>query len=238
MKLLRLVIVLSTFIFGIYATAQEDPHVKQGLRKVFVQEVIQVSSYTYLHVLEDGEKKWLAAPTTEAEIGEVFYYKGGMAMPNFTSTELNRTFDNVLFLSAITSADEIDIDKGLVDPNKPKEVVKTGKQPTLSQLELNIEAVEGGIRIADLFENKQNFNGKKIKVKGEVTKFTAAIMGKNWVHFQDGTSFEGSYDLMITTQENLNVGDVVVFEGVIALDKNFGAGYFYKIIMEEAVIAK
>ena len=63
-------------------------------------------------------------------------------------------------------------------------------------------------------------------------------MGKNWVHFQDGTSFEGQYDLMITTQENLSVGDVIVFEGLITLDKDFGAGYFYKVILEEAVLVK
>ena len=87
-----------------------------------------------------------------------------------------------------------------------------------------------------MFENKQNYAGKKIKIKGEVTKFSSGIMGKNWVHFQDGTAFEGAYDLMVTSQENVLVGDVVVFEGIITLDKDFGAGYFYKVIMEDAVI--
>ena len=56
------------------------------------------------------------------------------------------------------------------------------------------------------------------------------------MHFQDGSQYNGAYDLMITTQENLMVGDVVVFEGVIALNKDFGAGYFYNIILEEAVL--
>jgi len=223
-------------ILGLSVSAQEDPHAKQGLRKVIVQEVLQVESYTYLNVLEDDTKKWLAVPRMEAKLGEVLYYKGGMAMPDFKSTELDRTFDEVIFLGSITSAEAINLDKGFVDPNAPKEVVKKGKQPTLAKLELTIEGIEGGIRIADLFENKADFAGKKIKVTGEVTKFSAAIMGKNWVHFQDGTEFEGAYDLMITSQENLLVGDVVTFEGVISLDKDFGAGYFYKIIMEDAVI--
>ena len=159
-------------------------------------------------------------------------------MPDFKSTELKRTFESVLFLSAVTNADEIDPEKGLVDPNAPKEDVKPAKQATLNKLELNIEGVEGSVRIAELFENKKDYAGKKIKVKGEVTKFSAAIMGKNWVHFQDGTEFEGAYDLMITCQEQVSVGDVVVFEGVITLDKDFGAGYFYKVIMEEAVVVK
>ena len=63
-------------------------------------------------------------------------------------------------------------------------------------------------------------------------------MGKNWVHLQDGTNFEGAYDLMITCQDNVAIGNVVIFEGVITLDKDFGAGYFYKVILEDAVLVK
>lgn len=237
MKTLKEVFALVLFLFGLHAMAQ-DPHADSGLKKVIVQEVLQVSSYTYLNVLEAGEKKWIAVPTMEAKIGDVYYYKGGMVMPNFQSTELNRTFDSVLFLGSITSAEAIDADKGLVDPNAPKEDVVPAKQPTLNQLELSIEAVESGIRIATLFENAQQYAGKSIKVVGEVTKFTANIMGKNWVHFQDGTSYEGAYDLMITSKDYVAVGDVVVFEGVFSLDKDFGAGYFYKMIMEDAVLVK
>lgn len=237
MKFIKTIVIASIFLFSSIGIAQ-NPHAESGLKKVIVQEVLQVDSYTYLNVLENGTKKWLAVPRMEANLGEVYYYKGGMAMPDFKSTELNRTFDEVVFLGSITNADAIDPEKGLVDPNKTKEPVKTGKQPTLNKLEVTIEEIEGGIRIAELFENKQNYAGKKIKIKGEVTKFTQAIMGKNWIHFQDGTEFEGSYDLMITSQDNVLVGDVVVFEGTLSLDKDFGAGYFYKVILEKATIIK
>ncbi|MDF1518204.1 MAG: hypothetical protein P1P79_09685 [Lutibacter sp.] len=231
-------LIIGLFLIGFMGMAQ-NPHTKTGLKKVIVQEVLQVESYTYLNVLEDGVKKWLAVPSMEANLGEVYYYKGGMEMPDFKSNELDRTFDVVIFLGSITNADAIDPEKGMVDPNAViNEPAANAKQPTLDKLELTIEAVDGGIRIADLFENKQNFEGKKIKVNGEITKFSSGIMGKNWVHFQDGTSFEGSYDLMITCQENALVGDVVVFEGVIALDKDFGGGYFYKVIMEDATVVK
>lgn len=232
MKILKIVLVLTGFLIGTNSFAQ-DPHTEGGLTKGIVQEVVQVSSYTYLNLLVDGEKKWVAAPTLDAKLGEVYYYKGGMEMRDFTSTELERTFDSVLFLSSITSANIID-DSGNV---KQEEINKMQElnPGTLDKVELSISEVEGGIRIADLFKNKADFAGKKIRVHGEVTKFSSGIMGKNWVHFQDGTEFEGAYDLMITTQENVAVGDDVTFEGVITLDKDFGAGYFYKIIMEEAV---
>ena len=237
MKLLKTVIISAIFLVGFYATAQ-DPHADSGLKKVIVQEVLQVSSYTYLNVLEDGVKKWIAVPTIDAKLGEIYYYKGGMEMPDFESKELNKKFDSVLFLGSITNAAAIDPEKGMVDPNAVIEDKTPAKQPTLDRLELTIEGIEGGIRIGELFKNKQQYAGKIIKVKGEVTKFNKAIMGKNWVHLQDGTDFEGAYDLMITCQDNVAVGDVVIFEGVITLDKDFGAGYFYKVIMEDAVLAK
>ena len=238
MKLLKTVFNVSLFVFGLSVLAQ-DPHGESGLKKVIVQEVLQVASYTYLNVQEeDGENKWIAVPTIEAQLGEVYYYKGGMAMPNFHSTELDRTFDSVLFLGSITSAEAIDVDSGMVDPDAPKEEVIPGKQPTLSQLELNIDPIEDGIRIATLFEHGEQYAGKKVKVIGEVTKFSANIMGHNWIHFQDGTVFKFDYDLMVTSQEMVSVGDVVVFEGVIAVNKDFGAGYFYKVILEDAVLVK
>ena len=238
MKLLKTVIVFAILLFGINATAQ-DPHADNGLKKVIVQEVLQVSSYTYLNVLENGVKKWIAVPTMEAKLGEIYYYTSGVEMRDFESKELDRTFESVLFLGYITPADSIDPESGILDPNAKKEKpVTNAKQPTRDKLELNIDGVEGGIRIEEVFKNAQQYAGKKVKIIGEVTKFNKAIMGKNWVHFQDGTAFEGAYDLIFTTHENLLVGDQVIFEGVVTLDKDFGAGYFYKVIVEDAVLVK
>lgn len=236
MKLLKLILVISCLLVTIIGYAQ-NPHEKSGLKKVTVQEVLQVESYTYLKVDENNTSKWLAVPRIEAKTGEVYYYQGGMLMKSFKSTELNKVFDEIYFLGSITNADVIDIEKGMVDP-VDNTTVTPAKKPTLSKLELNIEEIDGGIQIGKLFENRLSYDGKKVKIKGEVTKFSSGIMGKNWIHFQDGTEFEGAYDLMITTQDYVAVGDVIVLEGIITLNKDFGAGYFYKIIMEDASILK
>jgi len=237
MKHLKLMLIIILVCVGSQSVAQ-DPHAESGLMKGIVQEVLQVSSYTYLNVLEeDGNKRWLAVPTIDAKLGEIYYFKGGMEMPDFKSTELDRTFDSVLFLSAITNADLINAETGKINSELTGEV-QNSKQATLDKLDLIIPEIDKGIRIAELFGNKEQYEGKKVKIHGEVTKFSVDIMGKNWVHFQDGTQFEGAYDLMITCLEVLVVGDVVTFEGIIALDKDFGAGYFYNIIMEEAVLVK
>jgi hypothetical protein len=102
------------------------------------------------------------------------------------------------------------------------------------KITVSIEPCDGCITISKLFESKQSFSGKSIKVKGQVTKFNPQIMGKNWVHLQDGTESEGLYDLTVTTDKEVSVGDVITFEGKIALDKDFGYGYFYSVLMEEA----
>jgi hypothetical protein len=104
---------------------------------------------------------------------------------------------------------------------------------SIEKMNVKVEPCEGCITISNLIANKQSFSGKVIKVKGRVTKFNPEIMGKNWVHVQDGSEFNGGFDLTITTNERVSVGDTLTFEGKIALDKDFGYGYFYSVIMEE-----
>lgn len=61
-------------------------------------------------------------------------------------------------------------------------------------------------------------------------------MGKNWIHIQDGTSDTDNYDLTLTTQNKANMGDVITIKGTVYLKKEFGAGYSYDLIIEEALI--
>ena len=230
-KLIALLMLQSVWMIA------QDPHTESGLKKVIVQEIEQVSAYTYLNVLEEGTKKWLAVPTIEAKLGETYYYKGGMVMRDFESKELNRKFDEVVFLSGITKADAINMDKGMVDPDKVVAEKKPTKKPTLERLEMNIAPVDGTITIAHLFENSAQYSGKVVRIKGEVTKFNGGIMGRNWVHYQDGSIHDGKYDLIITTKAEPAIGAIVIFEGIITLNKDFGSGYFYTVLMEDAVIS-
>jgi hypothetical protein len=107
-------------------------------------------------------------------------------------------------------------------------------QVTIEKINVTVEPCQDCITIAKLFEGKKSFSGKTIKVKGKVTKFNPSIMGKNWVHIQDGTEFQGDFDLTITTDAMVSVGEVVTFEGKLSLDKDFGYGYTYKVLLEES----
>jgi hypothetical protein len=69
-------------------------------------------------------------------------------------------------------------------------------------------------------------------------KFSGGIMNRNWVHIQDGTKDKDKYDLTVTTLETVKVGDVVIFEGVVSVGKDIGAGYFYDVLIEDATVVK
>ena len=200
-------------------------------QEVIVKEVIQVNGYTYLRVAENKIELWLATPPVNAKVGEKYYYEGGFEMKNFKSKELNRTFESILFLDGI-SAEPIEPKNSHAMISPGATTVKEGKK------DINITPIEGGITIAELYSNKSSYSGKVVKVKGLVTKFSPEILETNWIHIQDGTEHEGYFDLTITSKENINPGDITVFEGRIVLDKDLGYGYFFEILMEDAGIVK
>jgi hypothetical protein len=179
---------------------------------------------------DSGKEFWAAVSRFEAEKGKTYYYKPDIEMANFKSKELNRVFESIQFIMEIS-------DQPLVE-KKPVALTTKGRQ-TMEKVEgIKIEPVSGGVKLAEIFANKGNYAGKKVKVTGQVTKFSPEIMQKNWVHLQDGSEADGSFDLTITTLDSVAVGTVVTFEGVIAADKDFGYGYKYDVLLEEAKVVK
>lgn len=124
--------------------------------------------------------------------------------------------------------------------NKETKMQMTGQQHQSQAIavkaDVRIMPCDDCITIGKLMADKKSFSGKEIRVKGVVTKINEAIMEKNWIHIQDGTEAEGVFDLTITTIQTVSVGDTIIFKGKITLDKDFGYGYFYNVLMEDAQI--
>ena len=100
-----------------------------------------------------------------------------------------------------------------------------------------IARAEGGKTIAEVFAGKDQLAGQNVVVRGKVVKANANIMGKNWLHVRDGSGSEGTNDLTVTTSGTMpNVGDTVVVTGPVALNKDFGMGYQYDVIIEDAAV--
>ncbi len=196
------------------------------MHQVNVEEVIQTSNYTYLKVSENGAENWIAVTKQEAAKGETYYYDKAMEMKNFNSKELDRTFESIYFVQ------EISKEPIIADVKVPAD--HKGKGDGTKTEGISVAPADGSVSIADLYAKRDDFAGKVIKMKGQVVKVNDEVMGKNWIHIQDGTGSEGDFDLTITTQDKAEVGDVVTFEGTITLKKDFGYGYFYEVIMEDA----
>jgi hypothetical protein len=204
---------------------------KSQVHNVVVGEVIHAGGYTYLKVTEKRKESWLAVPAMEAKKGDKLSYTGGLEMTDFTSKELKRTFPSILFLEGVNMEGGMP-QAGPMDNLKSPGALKTEK------IDVTIKQGEGCISVAKLFEAKSDYSGKTVKVRGKITKFNPQIMGKNWVHLQDGTDFKGDFDLTITTADMLSAGDTATFEGKISLKKDFGYGYFYEVIMEDGKLIR
>ncbi len=233
---MKYILTIIIFIaFTMQATSQNTARFNNNhpnVHKILIKEVLQTTSYTYLQTEENGKLQWLAIPKMEASVGDTYYYQGGMEMVDFKSKEMDRTFSSILFLNGVISPDIVE--GGKTVPTQSPQKIKTEEK----ELDVIINPAIGAISIEELFNNKEKYANKVVKIRGKVTKFNSKIMKRNWIHLQDGTNSDGEFDLTATTTDEVNVGDIITIEGKITLDKDFGAGYFYKIILEDGEIVE
>jgi hypothetical protein len=176
-------------------------------------------------VTENEANFWVAIPRMEVEIGDTYFYKGGLLKKNFQSQEFNRVFETVYLVSDIRK-----------QPRSSGSAIDEALSHTLGGTSVveDVTPAQGAIKIEELVSNLNKYEGKLVTITGKCVKVNPMIMGKNWVHLQDGSA--NNYDLTITTAEVIPVGVLISLEGTISLNKDFGAGYRYDVIMEDAVI--
>jgi len=207
-----------------------------GTVSVKVKAVEQVESYTYLLVKGKGPAYWIAVTSSDIKVGEKITYTGGMLMENFHSKELDRTFEKVIFLDGVNGSSPSEMDA--MPSMQAMPGVSQGSAVKSDKLEVTVDPVEGTVSIAELFEDPAAYEGKTIRVRGEVAKYNPGIMERNWVHLQDGSEFDGKYDLTVTSLESFQLGQVLTVEGILAVDRDFGYGYSYEILLEQATVIR
>lgn len=220
-------IILALLLLTIFACNRKP---SDAYITVEVIKVEQVETYTYLLVKEKRPEYWVATSTMEAKPGDTYRYRGGLLMSDFYSKELDMTFEEVLFLDELLAVS--------ASSKQEMQEVTPGSTVKREKSDVKVEIVEGTITIAELFSDMKSYEGKTVRIIGEVTKFNAAIMERNWVHLQDGTEYEGKYDLTATSIENFEVGTTVILEGLVTLDHDFGYGYSYDLLLENATAVK
>lgn len=232
--LLALVVALLTPVAGAFAPDSNSmPAGKSGLvpHTATVEETMNSAGYTYVRVKENDKTYWIAVPEMELEKGETISFYEHMMMEQFTSKTLQRTFDRILFVSAIARGDRLPEVPSSAPDSRPV-VMENAPVRELGE-------TAGRLTVAEVYAQAQEFAGKTIEVKGKVVKISHGIMDRNWVHLQDGTG-EGATSKIVfrTVQEGLAVGEEVVAKGILELNKNFGFSYFYPVIVEDAVFRR
>ncbi len=199
-----------------------------------VLEIIQTSKYTYLKVSENYGQRWVAVSKTDAVVGDKYYYDKALPMKNFWSKELERNFESVDFINHISKTpmtSDVSSASAMMNPHGHSGKVKEVQLP-----EVSVPKSGSELTIAQIFSNPQNFANNEVDIKGMVTKVNKNIMGRNWIHIQDGTRYNNSFDLTITSSQMPELNQIVSFKGLVHLNKDFGSGYFYDVIMEDAVL--
>jgi hypothetical protein len=199
-----------------------------------VVETMNAGGYTYLSVEKDGKKTWVAIPVTEVKVGQEVTYQPGAEMRNFTSKTLNKTFESIIFSGGLVSQ------PGTAAVNKQSD--KPAAPPPVANEKISVDKASGpdAYTVGEIFEKAAKLNEKTAVVKGKVVKVSEGIMGKNWVHLKDGTGDAAmqTNKLVTTTKDLPAVGDIVTMKGTIYKDKDFGSGYKYGVIMENASIQR
>ncbi len=199
-----------------------------GLATGAVVETMAAGGYTYAMIEVAGKQIWAAGPPTPMSVGDTITFSTMIPMKDFHSKALNRDFPVLYFVDGFST-----LNSG-VSTAQPSAVAAPATAPAAAVVAIgNIEKVEGGYTIAEILAQRNELTGKPIKVRGQVTKVVNGIMGKNWVHISDSS---GDADFIVTTSGTASNGQVIVAEGMLALNRDFGYGYKYDILMEDATV--
>ncbi len=202
-----------------------------------VVETMNSGGYTYVLVDTGKKKLWAAAPQFTVKVGDSVSIAEGMPMANYHSKTLNRDFDTVYFTGNVVVNGAKPSPTAGSMPELPTTHPPIGGAAAQPKVDLSgIKKAAGGKTVAEIYADKGKLNGQEVSVRGKVVKFNPMIMGRNWVHIRDGSGKEGSNDLLLTTSNNVKVGDTILATGTVATNKDFGANYKYAVMLENAKV--
>lgn len=201
-----------------------------------VLEVKDVDSYTYLRLKTAQGETWAAVPKAALKKGAKVTILNPTVMKNFESKTLKKTFDSVVFGNLAAGAGGAP----KAAPDVAAAHAGLAKPADVGDVKVAKAAGANARTVGELMAKPGEMKDKPVLVRGKVVKFSPGIMGKNWIHLRDGTgsAADKTNDLIVTSTEQAKLGDVVTAKGVLRTDRDFGSGYTYKAIVEEATLQK
>ena len=198
-----------------------------------VQEIIPADRYQYLRLQTGDGEVWAAVLRSEVTVGQTVTVEGTSRHENFESASLKRTFP-VLLMGMLRTGGAASA------PTAPpaKAPGTPAAAPTVGAAAVPRATGEEARTVAEIHAQKTALSGKRVRVRGRVVKYNEDILGKNWVHLQDGSGDPktGNNDILVTTSGKTAVGADITVSGTVALDKDFGAGYRYAVLVDEGTL--
>ena len=219
-----------------------------------VLESTNSGGYSYIYLRKaNGEKIWIAVKEAKITVGEQMSFREGLVMTKFESKTLKRTFDSIVFSDGIISQSRPEVvktaPKDLSVPvipasgnDKQQQKIKIGsKSAVASKEKISVSKATGAnaYTVAEAYKKSAQLDKKTVTVRGKVVKASTGIMKRTWLHIQDGTGSQakGTHNLVCTTKGTANVGDVITVSGTLAKNRDFGSGYKYNVIIEDATVS-
>jgi len=205
--------------------------VSSEVHTVVVLDVLNTTKYVYLRVKENGEQFWIATRKQDINIGGTYFYKGGLLKTNFESKEHNKVFDKIYLVTSLVQSNH-----GKNNSNSNVNLQKSNQnieENSSTNKEIKTKQ-SGSISITELVDNYKKYEGKMVQVSGTCVKINPNIMGINWIHLKDGS--KDDYDLVITSNTFVQEGSIITMKATVTLNKDFGAGYKYDLILENGTI--
>jgi hypothetical protein len=199
-----------------------------------VLEVKDVESYTYLRLKTTDGETWAAITKTPVKKGAAVTIENVMVMNNFESKSLKKTFPTIIFGSLGGAGTAAPL------PGADMSTAHASLAKNSDAVDILVPKASGSNArtVAEIVGKAKDLRDKTVVVRGKIVKYNPEIMGKNWIHLRDGSgsAAENTNDVLVTTTNQAKIGDIVLVKGVVRLDKDFGAGYLYKVVIEDATL--
>jgi len=198
-----------------------------------VTETMNSGGYTYINIEKDNKKTWVAIPQSEVTVGQEISVIPGMSMSNFESKTLNRTFESVVFSPGLATGSHAG--SGAVSSSG-----SPAEKPAEEKIEVEKASGPDAYTVSELFDKKASLDSKNVVVRGKVVKVSRDIMNTNWIHIQDGSGSAsgGTNDLLVTSDDVPDVGDIITVSGKLVKDRDIGSGYKFSVMIDKAEIKK
>jgi hypothetical protein len=226
------------------AAAPGAPEGAGATLKGKILERLDAAPYSYLRIQSASGEVWAAVPKTELGKDADVVVTGAMPMNDFESKTLQRKFAVVYF--GTLGGDAAPAAPAPGEPGPPSAASMAAQHAAAAAGPSDVGSVKvpkasgaDARTVAEVFAQRSALKEKPVTIRAKVVKYNEGIMGRNWIHIRDGSGAAGKdNDLTVTTSDRAAVGDVVLVKGTVRTEKDFGAGYSYPVIVEDAKLSK